>query len=58
MLQVARSYGVATQLVHGDDLDHVVAAFLIDPEGRIAKRYLGLEHDPERILADLRELLL
>jgi protein SCO1/2 len=38
-------------------LNHLVATFLIDPEGRIARRYLGLEHPPEKILRDLKEIL-
>ena len=30
---------------------------LIDPDGRIAKRYLGLEHDPGDQLLDLQSVL-
>jgi protein SCO1/2 len=38
-------------------LDHVVATFLVGPDGRIAKRYLGLESPSSAILADLEKLL-
>ncbi|HTO08373.1 MAG TPA: SCO family protein [Myxococcota bacterium] len=38
-------------------LDHVVATFLVGPDGRIAKRYLGLEGPSSAILADLAQLL-
>ncbi len=35
------------------EIDHVVATFLIDGEGRIVRRYLGLEHTPEELVRDL-----
>lgn len=50
---VLRSYGVG--VVRGDDGDiqHVVVSFLIDPRGRITKRYFGLEHDTSEFIRDL-----
>jgi protein SCO1 len=38
------------------NLDHVVATFLVGPDGRIAKRYLGLEGPASGLLADLAQL--
>ena len=35
----------------------LVAVFLIDPEGRVAERYIGLETGPDEIRADLERLL-
>ena len=37
-------------------LEHLVASFLIDPEGRIAQRFIGLEHEPEELLRALESL--
>ena len=39
------------------EIVHTVATFLIDPEGNIVERYLGLEHTPDQILADIERLL-
>jgi protein SCO1/2 len=54
---VLAAYGVGKRLVEGEQIEHTLATFLIDPEGRIARRYLGLSHEPEEILADLEQLL-
>jgi cytochrome oxidase Cu insertion factor (SCO1/SenC/PrrC family) len=37
-------------------IDHVVATFLIDRESRIAKRYLGLEHEVAELTRDIADL--
>ena len=50
---VLESYGVGTVLEPNGDIQHVVVTFLIDAEGRISKRYFGLEHDPDEFLRDL-----
>lgn len=50
---VLRSYGVRGRRVDGGEIDHVVATFLIDGEGRIRKRYLGLEHGRDALHTDL-----
>jgi protein SCO1/2 len=55
--ELLSAYGVGTVRQPDGTLDHVVATFLIDPDGRIVERYLGLEHDPRAILADLEALL-
>jgi protein SCO1/2 len=54
---VLRAYGVGVAMGEGDEIVHTVATFLIDPEGRIAARYLGLEHEPQALLDDLLRLL-
>jgi len=54
---VVRAYGVGTIRNADGDIDHTVATFLIDADGRIVERYLGLEHEPERIRDDVRALL-
>jgi len=51
--RVVKAYGVGTLRKPDGNIEHVVATFLIDGEGRIAKRYLGLEHEPEAIERDL-----
>ncbi len=54
---VVRAWGVGR--VRGPDggIEHTVATFLVDADGRIAKRYLGLDHDPAEIRADVEALL-
>lgn len=56
---VVRAYGVgSTPAADGSaQLEHTLVTFLIDAEGRIAKRYLGLRHEPEAIRADIEALL-
>ena len=54
---VVRSYGVGKAMGEDGEIQHTVASFLIDPEGRIAERYLGSDHDPAIMLSDLRSLL-
>ena len=54
---LVRSYGVGTLRSQEGTLEHVLALFLIDGDGRIARRYLGLEHGPDEVMSDLRELL-
>ena len=54
---VLAAYGVGKSVVGGGGIEHTVATFLIDPSGRIVKRYLGTSHEPEALLQDLRELL-
>lgn len=49
--EVLRAYGVGSTPGEGGEIVHVVATYLIDAQGRIAKRYVGLEHHAD----DLRE---
>ena len=41
---VVKRFGVGTLRAADGSIDHVVATFLIDEQGRIAKRWLGLEN--------------
>jgi protein SCO1 len=54
---VVHAWGVGS--VRGPDgaIEHTVVTFLVDADGRIAKRYLGLDHDPAEIRADVEALL-
>ncbi len=54
---VIEAYHVGTGRDESGSIVHLVVTFLIDPEGRIVRRYLGLEHTSEEILMDLRDVL-
>ena len=47
---VLKGYGVGSMRRPDGQIDHLVATFLIDAEGRIAQRFIGLEHEPEELL--------
>ena len=51
-----KAYGVGSLRRPDGQIDHLVATFLIDAEGQIAQRFIGLEHEPEAMLADLRAI--
>lgn len=53
---VAASYGVGTTRASDEELVHTVATFLIDAEGQIAERWLGLDHDPAELAGALARL--
>jgi protein SCO1/2 len=53
---VLRSYAVGSRPGADGTLEHIVVTYLVDPEGRIARRYLGTDHTPERIAEDLADL--
>lgn len=55
---VIKSYGVGSAKSPDGQIEHVVATFLIDPNGRIDRRYIGLEgHDPAELLRDIERLV-
>jgi protein SCO1/2 len=54
---VTRGYGVFAARTADGSIDHLVAIFLIDPEGRIAERYIGLDHQPAEIAKDVARVL-
>jgi protein SCO1/2 len=56
LAEVVRAYGVGSLRRADGEIDHVVVTFLVDAEGRIAERYVGLEHEPEQILRDLERI--
>ncbi len=53
---VLASYGVGSTRRPDGEIEHIVVTFLIDLEGRIAQRYLGLEHDPDVVARALASL--
>ncbi len=53
---VLRAFGVGKQPGKDGEIDHLVATFLLDPEGRIARRWIGLDHGADEILADLERM--
>jgi len=53
---VLKGYGVGSMRRPDGEIDHLVATFLIDAEGRIAQRFIGLEHEPEALLRALESL--
>jgi cytochrome oxidase Cu insertion factor (SCO1/SenC/PrrC family) len=54
---VVSAYGVGAVRTPSGEIEHTLATFLIDAEGRIARRYLGTSHAPEAIRADIEGLL-
>jgi protein SCO1/2 len=53
---VMKGYGVGSIRRPDGQIDHLVATFLIDTQGRIAQRFIGLEHEPELLLRALEGL--
>ena len=54
---VLRAYGVGSARQADGTIAHLVVTFLIDGEGRIVQRFVGLEgHDPKQVLADLERV--
>jgi len=54
---VIRSYGVGSMRAPDGSIEHVVVTFLIDGNGQIARRYVGLDgHDPAALLRDLEQV--
>ena len=53
---VVRRFGVGTLRTPDGAIDHVVATFVVDRDGRIAKRFLGLEHSVDELRAALVEV--
>lgn len=54
--QVVRAFGVGSTRHPDGTIEHLVVTFLIDENGDIVKRYIGQEHPPEEIVADLARL--
>jgi protein SCO1/2 len=54
--RVLASYGIASSRTDQRTLQHTVAVLAIDRQGRIARRYLGLEQRVEQIESDLRKI--
>jgi protein SCO1/2 len=47
---VTARYGVATMPGENGEIEHLVITYLIDAEGRIARRFAGLEHRAETLV--------
>jgi protein SCO1/2 len=54
---VIADYRVGAARDQSGEIVHLVVTFLIDPEGRIRQRYMGLEHSDQEILRDLEAVL-
>jgi protein SCO1/2 len=54
---VVSRYGVGTVRQTDGTINHLVITFLIDPNGQVTQRYVGLEHPPEELAGDLARLL-
>jgi protein SCO1/2 len=55
---VLKAYGVGSAKAADGQIEHVVATFLIDGDGRIARRYIGLDgHDPAKVQRDIERLV-
>jgi protein SCO1/2 len=55
--KVVDAYHIGTIRQPDGSIGHQVVTFLIDPQGQVSRRYLGLEHPPRKILEDLEETL-
>jgi protein SCO1/2 len=53
---VLARFGVGRTPGEDGEIDHLVVTFLVDPEGRIARRWVGLDHPADEILADLERM--
>ena len=50
---MVKRFGVGTLRAADGQIDHVVATFLLDPQGRIVQRWLGLENGVEERRAEI-----
>jgi protein SCO1 len=55
--QVAYDYGVAFRKTAPGEVEHNTLASLIDGAGHLRVQYLGVEFDPDEMVADLRGLV-
>jgi protein SCO1/2 len=53
---VLARYGVGRRPGADGQIEHLLVSFLIDPEGHLVKRYMGLEHPVEEMAGDLAKL--
>ena len=54
--RVLERYGVGAKPAANGEIEHLVITYLIDAQGRIARRFAGLEHRPETLVAALAEV--
>jgi protein SCO1/2 len=54
---VLRGYGVGSAKAPDGQIEHVVVTFLIDGDGQIRRRYVGLDgHGPDEVVRDIERL--
>ncbi len=53
---VVRGFGVGSLRKPDGEIEHLMATFLVDGEGRIAERYVGLEQDTSTLRRDLERV--
>ena len=49
-------YGVGRTPGKGGEINHIVATFLLDEDGRVARRWIGLSHRADAMLEDLERI--
>jgi protein SCO1/2 len=54
--EVIQSYGVGKLPGPDGTVDHLVITFVIDPQGRIARRFVGFDHEPPDLLRELQRV--
>jgi protein SCO1/2 len=54
--KLLESFGVGGTRGPDGEIEHVLATFVIDAEGRVAARFVGLEHEPDELLEELRRV--
>jgi protein SCO1/2 len=55
---VLERYGVGRIPAEGGEIEHRIVTFLVDGEGIVVKRYLGMEHEAAEIAGDVTKLAL
>ena len=56
LADLVRSFGVGTLRKPNGEIEHLTVTFLIDRQGRIAERYVGLDHEADAMRRDLERL--
>jgi protein SCO1 len=54
--EVVRAFGVGSTLAPDGEIEHMLVTFVVDPEGRVAERFLGLEVPAETIAEEVERV--
>ena len=54
--EVVKRFGVGSLRQPDGDIDHLVATFVVDGEGRIVKRFIGFDHPADEIIDALEKV--
>ena len=54
---VLQAFGVGRTRDADEQIEHTVITYLVDGQGRIVKRYFGLQHEPRQLAEDLVTLV-